>query len=191
MGKMEMSTVLKNLKFMQRAAQKEEKIKEEEQPKADGNFIPPSNVNRKCVVILEGDPQPGTVRGRMSFQNFNPTIDKLNEDEEANGREAEASTSALFQSGRSTTDRIDRKKKSSESTTSMDLGDNNGDGERKRKQPKDIAQTSNPKKQQKNSQGNKQHSSSVNGSSNTQPKRDKLDFNVLVPPKSQSKRKGR
>ncbi|KAL9238757.1 hypothetical protein vseg_013137 [Gypsophila vaccaria] len=187
MGKMEMSSVLKNLKFMQRAAQKEEKIKEEEQPKADGNFIPPNNVNRKCVVILEGDPQPCTVRGRMSFQNFNPSIEKLiEEDEAAKANGAEASTSSAFQSGRSN----ERKNKPSEST-GMDLGDNDADGERKRKQPKDISQTSHPKKLQKNSLGNNQRSSTVNGSSHKQPKRDKLDFNVLVPQKSSSKKKGR
>eukprot|EP01018_Ginkgo_biloba_P035150 Gb_30823 [translate_table: standard] len=28
-----------------------------------------------CVVIMEGDPKPGALTGRMSFQNFNPSID--------------------------------------------------------------------------------------------------------------------
>ena len=27
------------------------------------------------IVILEGNPHPGAVKGRMSFQNFNPSID--------------------------------------------------------------------------------------------------------------------
>lgn len=27
------------------------------------------------VVIMEGDPHPGSVKGRMSFQSFNPLID--------------------------------------------------------------------------------------------------------------------
>uniref|UniRef100_A0A453DXT7 Uncharacterized protein n=1 Tax=Aegilops tauschii subsp. strangulata TaxID=200361 RepID=A0A453DXT7_AEGTS len=32
-------------------------------------------VARKCVVVMEGNPLPGAVKGRMSFQNFNPSID--------------------------------------------------------------------------------------------------------------------
>jgi hypothetical protein len=27
------------------------------------------------VVVMEGNPHPGAVKGRMSFQNFNPSID--------------------------------------------------------------------------------------------------------------------
>lgn len=27
------------------------------------------------VVIMEGDPHPGAIKGRMSFQSFNPSID--------------------------------------------------------------------------------------------------------------------
>jgi hypothetical protein len=27
------------------------------------------------IVIMEGNPHPGAVKGRMSFQNFNPSID--------------------------------------------------------------------------------------------------------------------
>ncbi|PKU68179.1 hypothetical protein MA16_Dca012848 [Dendrobium catenatum] len=34
----------------------------------------------KFIVIVEGDPHPGALRGRMSFQSFNPSIDKLNEE---------------------------------------------------------------------------------------------------------------
>ncbi|KAH9626588.1 hypothetical protein KSS87_005439, partial [Heliosperma pusillum] len=166
MGKTEMSSSLKNLKFMQREAPKEEEVKVDEEPMPDGNFIPPSNFKRKCVVILEGDPQPGTTRGRMSFQNFNPSIDKLKEEEAANGYGADASTSSLFQSGRGN-ERYE------------------GNGELKRKQPKEFSQTSHPKKQQKQSQGYKQPSPSDNRSSHNQPKREKLDFNVLVPQKSQ------
>ncbi|KAH9609759.1 hypothetical protein KSS87_012749 [Heliosperma pusillum] len=181
---MEMSSVLKSLKFMQRAAQKEEKTKkEEEEPKENGNFVPPSNVNRKCMVIMEGDPQPGTVRGRMSFQQFNPLIDKLKEEAVANGHEAEASTSSAFQSGRSN----EREKRPSD----MELDDNYLNGEHKRKQPKAVSQKSHPKKLQKNGQGNKQPFPNDDRSSHKQPKRDKLDFNVLVPQKSHNKRKGR
>jgi len=27
------------------------------------------------VVIMEGDPHPGALKGRMSFQSFNPSVD--------------------------------------------------------------------------------------------------------------------
>lgn len=64
---------------MQRAAQREEMVKKEE-VKPDGNFTSPGSVTRKCVVIMEGDPHPGAIKGRMSFQSFNPSIDKLNEE---------------------------------------------------------------------------------------------------------------
>ncbi|OVA17845.1 M-phase phosphoprotein 6 [Macleaya cordata] len=80
MAKRELSSTLKNLKFMQRAAQKEEPPKKEEEVKDDGNFASPDTQKRKCVVIMEGNPHPGALKGRMSFQSFNPSIDKLNEE---------------------------------------------------------------------------------------------------------------
>lgn len=30
---------------------------------------------RCSVVLVEGDPHPGALKGRMSFQSFNPSID--------------------------------------------------------------------------------------------------------------------
>ncbi|KAG1339240.1 putative Sanguinarine reductase [Cocos nucifera] len=56
------------IQFMQRAAQREAKPKEEESVKPDGS-----------TVIMEGNPHPGALKGRMSFQSFNPSIEKLNE----------------------------------------------------------------------------------------------------------------
>nr|XP_023891660.1 uncharacterized protein LOC112003694 isoform X1 [Quercus suber]POE61709.1 hypothetical protein CFP56_51914 [Quercus suber] len=79
MAKRELSSTLRNLKFMQRAALREENTKKDEDVKPDGNFCSPSTFNRKCVVIMEGDPHPGAIKGRMSFQSFNRSIDKLNE----------------------------------------------------------------------------------------------------------------
>ncbi|XP_024981048.1 uncharacterized protein LOC112517898 isoform X2 [Cynara cardunculus var. scolymus] len=86
MAKRELSNTLKNLKFMQRGANKEEKTKKEEEVIPDGNF-PSFITTKKCVVIMEGDPTPGAIRGRMSFQSFNPSIDKLN-DEASNPRQS-------------------------------------------------------------------------------------------------------
>ena len=34
-----------------------------------------STVSLCSIVIMEGNPHPGAVKGRMSFQNFNPSID--------------------------------------------------------------------------------------------------------------------
>ncbi|BAT91851.1 hypothetical protein VIGAN_07048800 [Vigna angularis var. angularis] len=92
MARRELSSTLKNLKFMQRAAVREEKTKREEDIKPDVSIITtPTTVTRKCVVIMEGDPHPGALKGRMSFQSFNPSVDKLNE-EEARLRQPAAET---------------------------------------------------------------------------------------------------
>ncbi|GLJ47146.1 hypothetical protein SUGI_0995360 [Cryptomeria japonica] len=82
MAKRELSTTLKNLKFMQRAREKDEIMKKEEEEERNNKIISPASGNKKCVVIMEGDPKPEAVSGRMSFQNFNPSIDKLNEHKE-------------------------------------------------------------------------------------------------------------
>lgn len=70
----------------------------------------------------------------------------------------------------------------------MNTGENDADGELKRKQTGESSQKKRPKLK-KDSQGNKQPSSSENGS-RKQSKRDKLDYNVLVRPKSQNKHNG-
>ncbi|EOY33994.1 Scarecrow-like transcription factor 11, putative isoform 2 [Theobroma cacao] len=71
MAKRELSSTLRGLKFMQRAAQREEKVKKEEEVNPEGS----NTITKKCVVIMEGDPHPGAIVGRMSFQSFNPSID--------------------------------------------------------------------------------------------------------------------
>ncbi|THU53613.1 hypothetical protein C4D60_Mb10t16280 [Musa balbisiana] len=76
--------------FMQRAAQKDDKPKEVEKvtPGADFGASP----SRRCIVIMDGDPHPAALKGRMSFQSFNPSIDKLNE-EAANNQQNRSGTS--------------------------------------------------------------------------------------------------
>ncbi|RID41354.1 hypothetical protein BRARA_J01322 [Brassica rapa] len=79
MAKREISSTLRNLKFMQRSALKEEKKKKIDDDNA--NFTPsPGSVSKKCVVISDWDPQPRALFGRLSFQSFNPSIEKLNEE---------------------------------------------------------------------------------------------------------------
>nr|KJB20048.1 hypothetical protein B456_003G130300 [Gossypium raimondii] len=70
MAKRELSSTLRGLKFMQRAAQREDKVKKEEVKPEESSAI-----TRKCVFIMEGDPHPGAVVGLMSFLSFNPSID--------------------------------------------------------------------------------------------------------------------
>jgi hypothetical protein len=38
-------------------------------------FDKTGTVSLCSVVIMEGNPHPGAIKGRMSFQNFNPSID--------------------------------------------------------------------------------------------------------------------
>ncbi|KAK9279282.1 hypothetical protein L1049_012961 [Liquidambar formosana] len=187
MAKRELSSTLKNLKFMQRAAQREEKSKKEEEVKPDGGFVSPGTLNRKCVVIMEGDPHPGATKGRMSFRSFNPSIDKLNDGAAANHGEPETpGTCSGNQSGRTYR----------ENGSSLDGAENldedrpncNANGELKRKQPEVVSETQYPNKSPKNSQGNQQSSPNNSKGSFKQPNRDKLDWSVLRPPKSQNKR---
>ncbi|KAJ4869375.1 M-phase phosphoprotein 6 protein [Raphanus sativus] len=99
MAKREISSTLRNLKFMQRSAAKEEK-KIDKEPNGSFSSLG-SVVAKKCVVITDWDPQPGALLGRMSFQSFNPSIEKLNE-EATSGRETDASvpTSSSSNGGR-------------------------------------------------------------------------------------------
>ncbi|KAK3163868.1 hypothetical protein QOZ80_1AG0009430 [Eleusine coracana subsp. coracana] len=105
-AKRELSSTLKNLKFMQRAvaAQKvQEKTEVEVETAAEvvtatyAGFGSSAQVRRKCIVIMEGNPHPGAVRGRMSFQNFNPEIDKLNGEASGDGQTESASPSSDHQ----------------------------------------------------------------------------------------------
>ncbi|WMV32177.1 hypothetical protein MTR67_025562 [Solanum verrucosum] len=106
MAKRELSGTLRNLKFMQRASLREEKPKKEEEVVTDGNF-PSSSAPKRCVIIMEGDPHPGAIKGRMSFQGFNPSIDKLSE--EASKPRPEDSAAAAACSSE-TSERITKRK---------------------------------------------------------------------------------
>ncbi|KAI5084616.1 hypothetical protein GOP47_0000785 [Adiantum capillus-veneris] len=115
MAKREYSNGLQHLKFMQRAKQREEVAKkaEEDATVADeGHWVVPAiarAAGKRCTVILEGDPKPGALLGRMSFQNCNTSIDKLLEEAEAVHKrrfsaakeKAEAAHSASIDSSRS------------------------------------------------------------------------------------------
>ncbi|KAL9255972.1 hypothetical protein AKJ16_DCAP18154 [Drosera capensis] len=178
MAKRELSTTLRNLKFMQRAVKKPEKsVEEEEVRKPDGNFLSPGTVlNKKCVVILEGDPHPGSVKGRMSFRNFNPVIDKLN-DEAANPEKPVASTTF---SGNTRKNTVERESKPLE----RGIDEMEASSRGKRKQPEVDSETADPNIQMKDVEDDPQSSSKGSRKSSQKPKREKLNWNVLRRPKS-------
>lgn len=170
---------------MQRAAQKEEKIKEDEEFKSDGDFVCPGTVKRKCVVVMEGDPRPGAIKGRMSFQSFNPSIDKLNEEAVKPGQPKDSATSSGDQTRRTYRDN----ESSLNGAKSLNEDDPNYDanGDHKRKQPEVVPEPQYPNKSPKRFQGNQQSSQNSSSGSFKQPRREKqkqyVDWNVLRPPR--------
>ncbi|KAJ0266718.1 Scarecrow-like transcription factor 11 [Hirschfeldia incana] len=176
MAKREISSTLRNLKFMQRSALKDEKKKKIDDDEANANFTPStSSVKKKCVVITDWDPQPVTLLGRMSFQSFNPSIEKLNE-EAIGGQKTDASpTSSTSNGGRMSFS--EPKVETSQET--------NGDLKRKQSEggvsEKPNRPSKSPKSNDKPSPSNKKD----NGFK--KPKSRKDAWSVLKPPKPQTK----
>ncbi|KAK8641451.1 hypothetical protein V6N13_010856 [Hibiscus sabdariffa] len=171
MARRELSSTLRGLKFMQRAAQREEKVIKEEEVKPEGI----STITRKCVVIMEGDPRPGATVGRMSFQSFNPSIDKLNE----------AASNVCRPDASGGRDLSSENGSASETTDCSKVGTlkHDGGGDLKRKQSDMVSEPANPNKSPKNGNAIQSSPSSSKTSSKKQSKREKLDWNVLRPPK--------
>ncbi|CAK9858869.1 unnamed protein product [Sphagnum jensenii] len=85
---------LQGLKFMQRAKAREEALEQKQEGEleralneshwmlaAPGHDMAVAALSRKWVlVIMEGDPKPSAPLGRMSFQNFNPAVEKMVEE---------------------------------------------------------------------------------------------------------------
>ncbi|KAF2311866.1 hypothetical protein GH714_027048 [Hevea brasiliensis] len=140
------------------------------------------------VVIMEGDPHPGAAMGRMSFQSFNPSVDKLNE-EAANFCRPEASdVHATGSSGQSRTSFRENGSSHDEAGCS-DASKAKSDTDLKRKQSEVVAESQNQNKSPK-TEGGQQLSPNSSKASFKQPKREKLDWSVLRP-KSQSNQKKR
>ncbi|KAM0067275.1 putative M-phase phosphoprotein [Helianthus debilis subsp. tardiflorus] len=174
MAKRELSSTLKNLKFIQRGAKKEENTKKEEEVIPDGNFG--SYITKKCMVIMEGDPSPGAIKGRMSFQSFNPSIDKLNE-EASNPRQSDGDATSSGDQGGKPSNR--------DYGESVSLNNNKTNGDLKRKQAEATTYVQLTNKSENIIEGNT--GSSSNNSRKKSHKRGKLDFNVLRSPKSQNR----
>ncbi|XP_057782835.1 uncharacterized protein LOC131000784 [Salvia miltiorrhiza] len=185
MAKRELSTTLKNLKFMQRASQKEEKTKKEEEVVPASDF-PACSATKRCIVIVEGDPHPGATRGRMSFLSFNPSIDKLNEEASSPSETESAATS----SGRQNESfRENGSPQCRSDDLGLDSSSNDSNGNHKRKQHDSGTEAETPSKSRKSDQDNQDSNPARSRSSQKKNKREKLDWNVLRPPKYQSKKR--
>ncbi|KAF7027651.1 hypothetical protein CFC21_039678 [Triticum aestivum] len=193
-----LSSTLRNLKFMQRAAvaQKiEDKADVEVEeaaaevvmtPAANGGGVGSSvQVARKCVVVMEGNPLPGAVKGRMSFQNFNPSIDKLND--EASGRPTQSASPSNSQQDSANTSRVDDISASRFRSFNVDSSESISLNELKRKEPELEMETPPSRKlpktagQSVDGQPSSQSNGRGSGKSN---KHEKLDFNLLRKRKS-------
>ncbi|XP_055832380.1 uncharacterized protein LOC129901272 [Solanum dulcamara] len=185
MAKRELSGTLRNLKFMQRAALREEKPKKEEEVIPDGNF-PSSSTPKRCVIIMEGDPHPGAIKGRMSFQGFNPSIDKLSE--AASKPRPEGSSSAACSS--ETSELITKR----ENGTSQ-CGLENSDMDDSYDDPNEDLKWKQENTSSEVQYSNKSHKRVLDdpASSPSSSRRSKmphrLDWSVLKPPKSQKRRR--
>lgn len=187
MAKREMSSTLKNLKFMQRATQREEiakKVEEEVVVVPDGNF-PASSIPRKCVVIMEGDPHPGATRGRMSFLSFNPSVDKLN-GEAANTHQPGGSSTTSSNQGGGISNRENGSDRDGSESLKIDRNDSDTNEDLKRKYAEVTPEVSDPNKSPEKDQGN-QASTPCGRNFKKPQKRGKLDWNVLRPPKPQNR----
>ncbi|TKW13394.1 hypothetical protein SEVIR_5G098200v4 [Setaria viridis] len=188
-AKREISSTLRNLKFMQRgaAAQKvEEKAKVEVEVQEEvvvapsGGFGSSAQVARKCIVIMEGNPHPGAVKGRMSFQNFNPSIDKLNA--EARGDcETESASPSNHNQDSANSSRGDEVPASRFRGFDIDSSESISLNELKRKQPELEMETppshNNPRKISIDGRSSSQ--SNGRGSHKSNKREKKLDFNHL------------
>lgn len=87
--KQSVSGRLAGLKFMQRAKIREDELKKQEAEEGgsaavdDNHWVTPAAATSRCKVIVEGDPKPGALIGRMSFQNCNPTVERIVEEVQA------------------------------------------------------------------------------------------------------------
>ncbi|KAJ6809036.1 uncharacterized protein M6B38_164175 [Iris pallida] len=160
---------------------REEEEEHQQQQQQESLGASTGDPKKRCVVIMEGNPHPGALKGRMSFRSFNPSIDKLHQ-EAANMYQTPAANTNHQSSG---PERGSESQEVANSSSDQDI-------DLKRKQPEMEMDTPSPNKLQKVATGESSgQSSSQNGTrgSDKQQKREKLDWNVLRPPKPQIKRR--
>ncbi|XP_068644601.1 uncharacterized protein [Aristolochia californica] len=181
MAKRELSSTLRSLKFMQRATQREEKAKAEQEAKAEVQVVL-TQENKKCLVVMEGNTPGGAVCGRMSFQGFNPSVEKLREEAKHAHTHQQQGVSSSSGREREEPERDDGFSQSRPQALDTAGAESDLDRDLKRKQPETETGKQNSKK---------------NGPKEGQPlpsrsfykqKREKLDWAVLRPPKQQNRR---
>ncbi|CAI0393080.1 unnamed protein product [Linum tenue] len=177
MAKREISSTLKNLKFMQRGALKEVKPQKQEEVQPDGNFRSPGGI-RKCVVIMEGDPHPTAAIGRLSFGSFNPSVDKLNE-ETANLASPEPASSSGGHTKAKASLRENGLSPDGAECSDTAMPDSHGSGDQKRKQPDVVSETENFNTSAKAVEGGDQSTRKKSKKASFRQKHQKLDFAVL------------
>ncbi|CAA2984062.1 Hypothetical predicted protein [Olea europaea subsp. europaea] len=187
MAKREISSTLKNLKFMQRALQKQEKSKKEEEVIVPAGDFPASTAPKRCVVIFEGDPLPSATRCRMSFLSFNPSIDKLN-DEAVDPTQPETSAKCSVTQRETELNRENGNLRGGSHILEPDSLGSVASEDHKRKRPV-SSEAPYPNKSPQIFQDDQHSSPSRNGSSQNQRKREKMDWSILRPPKNQKKKK--
>ncbi|RDX83482.1 hypothetical protein CR513_35590, partial [Mucuna pruriens] len=130
---------------------------------------------------MEGDPHPGAFKGRMSFQNFNPSIDKLNE-EEARLRQPAAEITISRNQNANVSFRENSSSVEGSECANMDKKRLEGNGNVKRKQSEVHGEAQYPNKSPKNGHNDGKQSSPSNSlGSFKKPTGDKLDWSVLRP----------
>ncbi|XP_027343503.1 uncharacterized protein LOC113856068 [Abrus precatorius] len=179
MARRELSSTLKNLKFMQRSSLRE-KTEKEEEVKLDVNVGASTAVTKRCVVIMEGDPHPGAPKGRMSFQKFNPSVDKLNE-EEARLHQPASETTMSRNQNVNVSFRENNSSVENPECANMDKKNFEVKGNVKRKQSEVIGAAQYPNKSPKNDHDGKQSLPINSLGSFKKPSGDKLNWNFLRP----------
>ncbi|KAL4188784.1 hypothetical protein AMTRI_Chr08g162160 [Amborella trichopoda] len=181
MAKRELSSTLKNLKFMQRAIQKEEQTKKEEDVKLEEHSVRSTAQSRKCIVIMEGDPHPGALKGRMSFQSFNPSVDKINEEAEC-ARQPQVSTeNPPNNSGLNSNRDMGESQSKNEDSSAAKVGINH-DPQRKKHKIEVSAENSHQSSKKNRVVKDNGDSSMNNRKDPNQQKNGRLDWRVLRPP---------
>ncbi|KAH9299312.1 hypothetical protein KI387_030994, partial [Taxus chinensis] len=172
--------------FMQRAREKEEIVKKEEEE--ERKIISPISSSKKCVVIMEGDPKPGAFSGRMSFQNFNPSIDKLNEEQKETHKHRLYTASSADGNKMNVSRENEASEYGNDSLNKNQENDASEDLQRKKQKVEEDAQGSylSPR----NSGGHNGSPSFSDEGKNSQQQRSKLDWRLLRPPTGRTKRSG-
>lgn len=127
---------------------------------------------------MEGNPHPGAVRGRMSFQNFNPSIDKLNEEAGGDRQAESASPSNHHNQDSANSSRGVEVPASRFSDLDLDSSECISLNELKRKQPELEMETPPHKPPKTNIDGRSSSQSNGRGSHKSN-KHEKPDFNHL------------